>query len=54
MDFEPTEINWLELSDAVSRLKKFSKNTHVIIYPEFWSDLDTVLDSIEKFTEDLL
>lgn len=54
MDFEPTEINWIGLSDAVSRLKKFSKNTHVIIYPEFWSDLDIVLDSIEKFTEDLL
>ena len=54
MDFEPTEINWVELSDAVSRLKNFSENSHVIIYPEFWSDLDIVLDSIEKFTEDLL
>lgn len=54
MDFEPTEINWVELSDAVSRLKNFSKNSHVIIYPEFWSDLDLALDAIEKFTEDLL
>ena len=54
MDYEPTRINWVEVSHAVSRLKQFSENTHVIIYPEFWSDLDVVLDTIEKFTEDLI
>ena len=54
MDYEPTGINWIEVSQAVSRLKQFSKNTHVIIYPEFWSDLEIALDTIEKFTEDLI
>ena len=45
-------IDWEEVRRAHPRLKDFSEKTHVIIYPEFWLDLETLLDAIDEFAED--